>query len=126
LGSNDSKPSVLYSGTDNEVYNPLEKKNGVQDVNKAIHYFQKLKESLYAERLIPANIPYDEFFGPVTRSSHVREVVFLDEFAQQNDLGKLEYDIIKLALGYTSISEIMILGEKLEELLEEAKQLDKQ
>jgi hypothetical protein len=82
------------------------KKNGVQDVEKSIHYCDKLIE-LIKEEIVPI---------PEKRSAYS-----LTKFCKENGLIKLEKDIFILACTYTSMQELQDLREKLDELLEMAK-----
>lgn len=81
------------------------KKNGVQDVDKALHYCKKLIEVTNSGALpIPA-------FHPI---------VGLDRFAQENNLGPVELDIFHHALGWNDPRHLYELLELLEELHEMA------
>lgn len=80
------------------------KKNGVQDVEKSIHYFEKLTELLNQDVL---DIPVHPSIEPY----------LLEEFKVANDLGDIEYTIFYLLLTYTTMDELSRVGILLQHLL---------
>jgi len=86
------------------------KKNGVQDVEKSIHYHEKLTELLENKVL---DLPYS------------REPKFLEEFKISNELYSVEYTIFYLLLTYTSMDELFRVGILLQHLLEMAKEKER-
>lgn len=83
------------------------KKNGVQDVEKSVHYHEKLTELLQDKVL---DLPQPRV-----------EVKFLDAFKVANDLGDIEYTIFHLLLTYTTMDELYRVGVLLQHLLQMAK-----
>ena len=67
------------------------KKNGVQDVQKSIHYLDKLQSCLENGQLA--------FPEP-------REAKDLDQFAQENQLGDVEKTIFYLVMTYTTFDDL--------------------
>jgi hypothetical protein len=86
------------------------KKNGVQDVEKSIHYHEKLTE-LLQDGVLSLPIP--------------REEKFLDAFKVTNALGDIEYTIFHLLLTYTTMDELYRVGVLLQHLLQMAKDKEK-
>jgi hypothetical protein len=86
------------------------KKNGVQDVEKSIHYHEKLTELLQDH---------------VLELPQPREIKFLDAFKVTNDLGDVEYTIFFLLLSYTTMDELYRVGVLLQHLLQMAKDKEK-
>ncbi len=82
------------------------KKNGVQDVEKSIHYHEKLTELLTD--------------GILSLPAESREAKFLEEFRASNDLGDVEYTIFSLLLTYTTMDELHRVGILLQHLLQMA------
>lgn len=78
------------------------KKNGVQDVEKAIHYHEKLTELLNDGVL---QIPIHG------------ELKLLEEFKFTNELTDLEYTIFYLLLTYSTMDELTRVGILLQHLL---------
>src|SRR5579871_5220121 len=86
------------------------KKNGVQDVEKAIHYFEKLWELHESLRLA---LPQ----GP-------RPLRPLETFANENQMSPIEWGIFYGLLRYTTMNELKQVRGLLEELLLEAKRAE--
>lgn len=84
------------------------KKNGVEDVEKAFHYWQKWKELVYEGVIsFPLSIPTLSKFN---------------EFLEENALTSLELKIFETAMTVSFLSDLKYLGELLEELLNKARQ----
>jgi hypothetical protein len=82
------------------------KKNGVQDLEKALHYHAKLKE-LLAARIMRY---------PVSRPAKM-----LSEFAEANNLLGVEYTLFQFACTYTNEQDIEDMYLILDELMHMAK-----
>jgi hypothetical protein len=96
------------------------KKSGVQDVEKSIHYHEKLTELINDSVIsVPQPVLVLMNGGWVTVPRHP---VLLDEFKAANDLGDIEYTIFYLLLTYTSVDELKRVGVLLQHLLQMAKE----
>ena len=84
------------------------KKNGLQDVEKAIHYHAKLCELILD--------------GVVELPITVRRPRKLDEFMEGNPLSELERHIFLYLIMYTTMTELQLVGVRLQELWEKAKE----
>lgn len=82
------------------------KKNGVQDVEKSVHYLDKLESCLALGQL--------SFPEP-------REAQNLDLFATENQLGDVEKTIFYLVMTYTTFDELSRVRILLAHLLQMAK-----
>ena len=82
------------------------KKNGLQDVKKALHYLLKIRELYEADNLESP---------PITRRSGS-----VERFCLVNDLGPLEARAMWLAASWESVRDLDILQGVLEELESEA------
>ncbi len=83
------------------------KKNGLQDVRKALHYLLKIREFYEADRITPPPI--------------VRDFGAIDRFCLVNDLGPLEARIMKVAAtweGTMDIDRLQVYMQELESLAE--------
>jgi hypothetical protein len=87
-----------------------QKKNGVQDVEKAFHYLDKLEELIGGRILYPGAILFEN------------EDAF-QRFIHENEITPLEQEIIRLLLTYKETETLVTVRLKLQELLEKAKAL---
>lgn len=86
------------------------KKNGVQDVEKSMHYHQKLTELIND--------------GVIKLPTGERTTNLLEDFKAANDLGNVEFTIFYLLLTYTTLDELGRVGILLQHLLAMAKERD--
>lgn len=91
------------------------KKNGSQDVQKALHYLAKLKE------LLGASVSADVQLG----LPPARPVRLLWEFAGQNNLSDKEVLIFFTMLTYTTYAELEIAEKLISQLYDQAVELEK-
>jgi hypothetical protein len=82
------------------------RKNGVQDIEKSLHYLDKLESALQK----------GDFQYPPPR-----EAVNLDLFAQENNIGDIEKTIFYLLMTYTDADGLVRTRVLLNHLLEMAK-----
>lgn len=95
------------------------KKHGAQDVEKSIHYLEKLQASIESG-LLPLPTP------TLTSASSPRIVppVQFDEFVAENGIGDIEKTVFTLLLTYTSLDELHRVGVLLQHLLAAARDLN--
>jgi hypothetical protein len=92
-----------------------QKKNGVQDIDKAIHYTEKLI-SLHTK-------VYDSLgnsWGPTIPIPTPRAATGVGRFVAENKLGEIEYLIFQILFTYTAVTELSHVVDLLHQLREKA------
>jgi hypothetical protein len=97
------------------------KKHGAQDVEKSIHYLEKLQSAL-AEGVL--TLPTETLTS--IQSPKAVPPVALDEFATENQIGDIEKTIFYLLLTYTTNDALVRVGILLQHLLQAAKEIEAQ
>jgi hypothetical protein len=97
------------------------KKHGAQDVEKSIHYLEKLIWALTEGYLGLPTATTTSIQSPRTSPP-----VQLDEFKKENGIGDIEYTIFYLLLTYTTMDELKRVGILLQHLLGAAKEIEAQ
>jgi hypothetical protein len=97
------------------------KKHGAQDVEKSIHYLEKLIWALNEGYLTLPTANTASILSPRTTPP-----VQLDEFKKENGIGDIEYTIFYLLLTYTTMDELKRVGILLQHLLGAAKEIEAQ
>lgn len=95
------------------------KKSGVQDVEKAIHYFEKLREEYVAGHLMPAGYAIREVKTVRGRFRFIEEQ--LARFAEENRQDSIERRIFRLCATWDGAGDLNTLEHELQLLLEAAK-----
>lgn len=80
-------------------------KHGTQDLEKAKHYLQKLRESVHVVPVVPPN-------NPVIMNS------FILRFCDQNNLSPIEQGIMLLMADWKTTDDLQAIDRMIDELLE--------
>jgi len=86
------------------------KKHGSQDIEKSIHYLEKLQTSLEN--------------GVLKYPTQERVPIKLEEFAEENKIGDIEKTIFYILLTYTRAEDLTRVGVLLQHLLAAAKEVE--
>lgn len=97
------------------------KKHGAQDIEKSIHYLEKLQSALAEGTL---QLPTQTLTS--IQSPKAVPPVKLDEFAMENQIGDIEKTIFYILLTYTTNDALVRVGILLQHLLAAAKEIEKQ
>src|SRR5208282_5535801 len=96
------------------------KKNGSQDIEKSIHYLEKLQWAL-KEGILSWPTKELTSYGSPRRSEFP---VQLEEFAEENQIGDIEKTIFQILLTYTRVEDLTRVGVLLQHLLAAAKEIE--
>jgi hypothetical protein len=97
------------------------KKHGAQDVEKSVHYLEKLQWALNEGYLTLPTATLTSIQSPRTIPP-----VQLDEFAKENEIGDIEKTIFYILLTYTTNDALVRVGILLQHLLAAAKEIEAQ
>src|SRR5208282_6476247 len=96
------------------------KKHGAQDIEKSVHYLEKLQAAL-AEGVL--TLPTATLTS--IQSPKAVPPIKLDEFAKENEIGDIEKTIFYILLTYTTMDGLVRVGILLQHLLAAAKEIEK-
>lgn len=82
------------------------KKNGAQDVEKALHYLRKLRELMTNDENDPTHL----------ENPYPRPTLLLNEFIKENQLSVHEALVFQILLCYTSVNELDYVEELINEI----------
>jgi len=95
------------------------KKHGAQDIEKSIHYLEKLQASL-AEGVL--TLPTETLTS--IQSPKAAPPIQLEEFCEENKIGDIEKTIFYILLTYTKAEDLTRVGVLLHHLLAAAKEIE--
>lgn len=110
--------SVYLIGCITKYLTRWRKKNGLQDLEKALHYLDKLMELVQAQGTADPNFPRNsdgEIYASMYHQSVPKDVIRV--FAVENDIGRDEFIAIENMLTFSSMHELNIAHEAIERLI---------